>query len=50
MIKDIKYDENKNDLVILSSELPRAANLIDVQLGQLYYRPDWIKSKPPVLR
>lgn len=41
MIKDIKYDENKNDLVIVSSELPRAANLIDVQLGQLYYRPDW---------
>ena len=41
MIKDIQYDQQKNDLVIVSSELPRAANLIDVQLGQLYYRPDW---------
>lgn len=41
MIKDIFYDENKNDLALLSSELPRAENLISVQLGSLYYQPDW---------
>ena len=40
-MKDIQYDETQKDLVIVSSELPRAANLIDVQLGQLYYQPDW---------
>lgn len=41
MIKDVQYDAVKNDLVIVSSELPRAANLIDVQLGDLEYQPDW---------
>lgn len=41
MIKDIQYDEQKKDLVLVSSELPRAANLIEVQLGCLYYQPDW---------
>ena len=41
MIKDVQYDAAKNDLVIVSSEVPRAANLLDVQLGTLYFAPTW---------
>lgn len=41
MMKDMQYDAAKNDLVFISSEVPRAANLIDVQLGALTYAPDW---------
>lgn len=41
MMKDMQYDAAKNDLVFVSSEVPRAANLIDIQTGQLVYAPDW---------
>lgn len=41
MTKDVRYNEQKNDLEFLESELPRAENLITTQLGQLVYQPGW---------
>lgn len=40
-MKDAHYNETKNDLEFLPSELPRAENLITTQLGDLFYQPDW---------
>lgn len=45
MTKDVYYDEDKNDLLFAASEVSRAANLIDVQLGALAYAPDWGANK-----
>lgn len=45
MMKDVQYDADKNDLVFVSSEVSRAANLIDVQLGALTYAPEWGADK-----
>ena len=45
MMKDVQYDEAKNDLIFVSSEVPRAANLIDVQLGTLVYAQEWGADK-----
>ena len=41
MIKDVHYNEKKNDLEFFASELPRAENLITTQLGDLFYQTDW---------
>lgn len=41
MIKDVRYNKQANDLEFVSSELPRAENLIGVQLGTLNYQPNW---------
>lgn len=41
MTKDVRYNNQMNDLEFLSSELPRAENLISTQVGDLYYRQDW---------
>lgn len=41
MIKDVRYNAQMNDLEFVSSELPRAENLIGVQLGTLNYQPNW---------
>ena len=41
MIKDVRFNEQKNDLEFMASELPRAENLIGVQLGSLVFQPDW---------
>lgn len=45
MKKDVQYDESKNDLVFIASDLPRAANLMDIQLGALTYAPEWGADK-----
>ena len=41
MIKDVRYNETRNDLEFEAGQLPRAENLITVQTGDIDYAPTW---------
>lgn len=40
-MKDIIYLEDGNDLGVANSVIPRAANILSVQLGELEYEPEF---------
>ena len=41
MIKDVRYNQTRNDLEFEAGQLPRAENLITVQTGDIDYAPTW---------
>lgn len=40
-MKDAVFDPNKNDFTFPEGEVSRAQNLFDVQIGTLYFLPEW---------